>query len=621
MSKKIFLKTVSGILLCSIIGYTVPVFAYTKEETVYSKLDTYGNNYKTIVSTHIKNTDNEELINDLSDLMNIKNTSGDETYTQNGKNFIWNSNKNDIYYQGETQKNLPIECNVKYELDGKEISAEEIIGKSGKVKVTLQYKNREERIININGKNTKMYVPFVVVAGTIINNENNKNIEVINGKVIDDGTKTIVTGIAIPGLQESLNISKDDVNIPSNIEITMDAIDFEFNSIVSYITPKILEEKDLAIFDKLDEIYNKVNMLQTSSTQILDGANTLRDGTQKLTSGATQLKEGTNSAYNGASQITSKVDKSIKNLSIEKNNTLDEKTLNEIGTQAAETAKLTKEQKDLIIKEADKGIELQAKIIKEQYVANAKQIAETTAINTALTVAQTTAKQTAIDTAKTLNPNIDESTLEKIGKNAMNKATLTETQKKQIIEQADKGIEVQKATIEAQGIASAKKIAEQTAINAAQKGATTAAKVTATTVAEKVAKQVEITASKQVVSQMKILSEGLNQLTSGLSTLNNGAKTLENGAIELGEGTAKLTQGIQKFNDDGIQKVCNYINSNTKNLTTRIEKLTELSKEYNNFTILDEGNEGNVKFIMIIDSIKKKQESEQNKEEAIINKD
>ena len=50
-----------------------------------------------------------------------------------------------------------------------------------------------------------MYVPFVVAIGTIIDNESNKNITVTNGKIMDDGTKTMVFGVAMPGMQKSLN--------------------------------------------------------------------------------------------------------------------------------------------------------------------------------------------------------------------------------------------------------------------------------------------------------------------------------------------------------------------------------------------------------------------------------
>lgn len=498
-----------------------------------------------------------------------------------------------------------------------------------------------------------MYVPFVVTAGTIIKNEKATDIKVSTGKVIDDGTKTIVVGMAMPGLQESLNLSTSDVDIPDSIEITMNAVDFETESIISYVTPKVLEESDLDIFNKMDELYSKTATLQDSMNQIEEGANTLAEGTQTLTEGTTQLKEGTVSAYNGANKISSEVNKSINSLAQNKSDALDEKTLKAIESQAASGSILTEEQKNKIIIAADQGIEAQADTIKEQFVASAKQVAEETALQTALTVAQTTAKQTAVETAKqvakltakqtametakTLNPNLTEEQLQAIGnsaaskvtlsqaqleqieKEAVNSATLTDAQKKQIKAQADMGIEAKRETIEKQGIASAKAIAERTAITSAQAGATEAAKVTATSVASQVGNQVKSEASKQVISQMKTLSNGLSQLTEGLSTLNTGAEALESGATELQSGAETLATGISTYNEEGIKQICNFIQVNTKNLTNRIEKLTELSKEYNNFTMLDGKNSGNVKFIMIVDAIKKQEESEQSKEEIIIN--
>ena len=47
MNNKVISKIISGTLLCSMVGYTLPVFAYTKDETVYSKMDSNGKNYKT----------------------------------------------------------------------------------------------------------------------------------------------------------------------------------------------------------------------------------------------------------------------------------------------------------------------------------------------------------------------------------------------------------------------------------------------------------------------------------------------------------------------------------------------------------------------------------------------
>ena len=102
-------------------------FAYTKEETVYSKLNADGENYETIVNAHIKNTEQAQLINDISDLMDIENINGDEEFTKEGENVVWNAEGNDIYYSGNTNKELPLECKVKYELNGEEIDRKSVV--------------------------------------------------------------------------------------------------------------------------------------------------------------------------------------------------------------------------------------------------------------------------------------------------------------------------------------------------------------------------------------------------------------------------------------------------------------------------------------------------------------
>ncbi len=133
MNNKIFSKITSSILLCTILTYTTsPVFAYTKDETVYSKLNQNGENYESLVSTHLVNDSKEDLINDISDLLNIKNVNGDEAFTQKGNKIVWDADGNDIYYQGESKKDLPIDMTVKYELNGEEISPEDLARKKRK---------------------------------------------------------------------------------------------------------------------------------------------------------------------------------------------------------------------------------------------------------------------------------------------------------------------------------------------------------------------------------------------------------------------------------------------------------------------------------------------------------
>ena len=662
MNNKVISKIVSGTLLCSMVGYTLPVFAYTKDETVYSKLDASGSNYKTIVSTHIENTENEELIKDLSDLLNVKNTSGDETFTQDGSTFTWNANKNDIYYQGESQKDLPIECKVKYELDGKELSANEIAGKSGKVKITLQYTNKEERTVTVNGKKVKMYVPFVVVAGTIVKNENNQNITISNGKVIDDGTKTTVIGMAMPGLQESLGVSVDEVEIPSNIEITMDATDFETNGIFSYVTPKVLEEEDIKAFDKLDEIYAQLNTLQSSMNQIQEGANTLKDGAETYSEKSQEFNNAMNQVSEGVSSVNSNYSQIDTGIT----------TINQGSTSLKNGA----EQLNAGIGELSSQLTSMPDSIEALYAGSTQVLngLNDTQANGKTTPGLVTGVNTIVESLQTSNEGLN-TALENLSATSQgtikaltaNNKTLKAVQQalgateeakvanKTMIENLEKQIKANETIIakynqykvgaDTQKQELAKKVSSsKESLTTVTKGMTTLrnamTQVNAglgqlNTASKKLPDALnQLSAgSKSLVSGTKTLSAGANKLSKGSTALKSGIQTLDTstqqlttangqlteGAKTLSDGATTLAEGIQTFNEQGIKKICNYINGDLRDIAERTEKLTELSKEYNNFTMLNDGNEGEVKFIMIIDAVKKQEESEQGKEDAVLN--
>lgn len=290
MNKKFGKKITACVLICDMMIYlSTPLLAYTKDESVYSKLDANGKVYKTTVSDHLKNTENLNLLKDLSDLVDIENVSGDQELKEENGTLIWDAQGEDIYYQGSTEKELPIKCKITYRLNGKEIDKENIVGKSGNVKITLEFENKEKRKVTINGKEETMYVPFTVVMGTIIDNEKNKNIEITNGKIIDNGNKTIAFGISLPGMQESLGISKDEIEIPNKIELSMKAKDFEMKEIYCFATPKLIEENELDVFDDLDKVYDLISDLNNASEQLVNSSSKLSAGASKINNGIHQL--------------------------------------------------------------------------------------------------------------------------------------------------------------------------------------------------------------------------------------------------------------------------------------------------------------------------------------------
>lgn len=146
---------------------------------------------------------------------------------------VWDAQGNDIYYQGNIQKELPVGLSVRYYLDGKSVSPEELKGKSGKVTIRFDYENRQYETVQINGVNQRIYVPFAMLTGMILDNDTFQNVQITNGKLVNDGDRTVVVGLAFPGLQENLNLSRDDLSIPDSVEITADVTNFSLGMTVT----------------------------------------------------------------------------------------------------------------------------------------------------------------------------------------------------------------------------------------------------------------------------------------------------------------------------------------------------------------------------------------------------
>ena len=674
-------KMISGLLLFTITSYmTIPVFAASKSETVYSNLDSNGKAYKTIVSTQLTNEDKSDEITDISNLLNIENTNGDETFKKEGNQIVWDSNGNNIYYKGESDKQLPVECKITYELNGEEISAEELKGKSGNVKIKINYTNNEKHIVSINGKQVTMYTPFIIVAGTKIDNAKNKNIQITNGKIVDNGESTLAVGIAMPGMQENIGISKSKIDIPEEIEISMETEDFEMGNIIAVVAVKGIDE-DLT--SDLNSMYSQINELANASNEILAGANQLKEGTSELVSGVDQLKDGTGAAYAGSKQIKDEVEESTKNLKNDNTPAIDSKTLEAIKAQAMQSATLSDEQKAGIAAQAKAASTLSDEQ-KAGIAAQAKAGATLSDEQKAGIAAQAKAAAKLTDAQKAeiaAQAKLTDEQKAKITAQAKAGAEFTETQKTAIIEQAQKNytetlteaekkliltvaqntayqtatttaLAVAESTAEATALKVAQSVAESTAeatalkvaqsvaestaeataqtvaqstatqtaettaLTVAQSTATQTAGATATQTATQVGNQAKQKFTNQVVSQMSTLGTALDELTNGLANIDNGVSALSVGTNKLDSGALQLANGVKTFNEQGISKINNLVNGDLRNIASRVEKMNELANEYNNYAGIQNGMAGEVKFIMITDSTTGN--GEVKKEEAVI---
>ncbi len=278
----------------------------SKEETVYVIANADGTSREVIVSDWLKNGKAEDVIKDASDLTDIENVKGKETYSGEGDSMEWDAKGADIYYQGKTTKKLPVDVKLTYKLDGKEISPEELAGKSGKVTIRFDYTNHEKKTVKVDGKDTEIYVPFMMASGMLLDNEKFTDVEVTNGKVISEGNHTIVVGVAMPGLSDSLQLpSKMDVDIPEYVEVTANVTDFSLAMTMTAAMTDMLsdvgdDDNKLDDLDDLDELNDSLDDLTDASKKLVDGTSDLADGADdldegagKLGSGVTKLSDGT----------------------------------------------------------------------------------------------------------------------------------------------------------------------------------------------------------------------------------------------------------------------------------------------------------------------------------------
>lgn len=313
----------------------------SKEETVYAVLGTDGSVNKVIVSNWLKNSGSADGVSDVSDLQDIVNTKGDEKFAQNGNQLQWETSSEDIYYQGSTNEELPVGIDISYELDGKEVQAKDIVGKSGKLKIRIKYTNRSTDTATVDGKKTEIYTPFIMVTGMILPVDKFTNVTIDNGHVISEGDNDIVVGYGMPGLSESLDLENLDLGedvdfdtdklqdkLTDTVEITADVKDFSMGASYTVATSDLFQDLELDDMENEEELDEKLDEIKDASSQLMDGTEELQDGLDTLNdnfetyseaidtvnSGVKTLNTGAKKLKKGTDTYTKGVDTLVKGI-------------------------------------------------------------------------------------------------------------------------------------------------------------------------------------------------------------------------------------------------------------------------------------------------------------------
>ena len=304
MNKNI--KVMGSVILSAVLAQSMlPLHVYAledenptqKTETVYAVLNADGSISDTIVSSWLHDDDGIHNIKETLDETDVENVKTDEEPKVDGNVYTWNSKHNDIYYQGKTTKQLPIEVKITYELDGHQLSAKEVSGRSGHLKLTIHFENLESKTVYADGKAITVHPSFLAGGLLTLNADHYKNVSCSNGKIVNDGTNEVLAFANVPGLagtlqEAGLNKIIDQLHISDDTVIETDVKDFDLGSIMIAMTSEISLD-ELAGQLSIGDLTGGIDQLVSASDQLLDGSKQLYEGTTELKEGAKPLTSAT----------------------------------------------------------------------------------------------------------------------------------------------------------------------------------------------------------------------------------------------------------------------------------------------------------------------------------------
>ncbi|MEE1374030.1 MAG: hypothetical protein U0L07_01735 [Clostridia bacterium] len=623
--KKIGAPILAGVLACSTALFYVPqmnaVHADTeksinenfpemlktaqtgdKSETVYAVMDADGNTTDVSVSEWLKNEGKSNNLSDYSNLKNIKNTSGDEKMSRDGNKLVWAAKGKDIHYTGDYDGELPVNVKVSYYLNGTKVSADEIAGKKGNVKIRFDYDINDS--VKENGYSLTR--PYAIVSAVVLSNDNFTNVTVNNGKAVNDGNSTAVVGIALPGMSDNLQINE--LDIPDHVTINAKTTNFEIDGTYTVADSGFMNDVDTTKLDdatgQIDELESALDKLSDASKKLVDGSSKLakganklanssaqiEEGTETLSSGTIQMKEGTealNSSVNGADGLAGD-NGSAKKLSAGAARV--DAGIKQMGeTLAAQNAKLAQTAKS--ISDNLDGVNTEK--------VNAPSSADVDgALETAIKAAEASGDQDTINALKNAK--------EKLGTyetNVNDTVSSVNTDKQKIIT-ANQTAKAMYQSIASSSNDDLKKLQD----GADELKAGTQALDTAVNVGGTKADGTKVPSLSKAVAG---LNSGAAQLDAGAGKLVTYMGQLTEGAETLSDGADTLASGMATFNKNGIQKLVSTMkDSDIKSMVNRVKATLDAASDGSFIGGKQDGQSGESKIIFKTDEVKKASKSD-----------
>ena len=569
-----------------------PAFAatkapFSKDETVYAVMAADGSVTKTTVSEHLYNADGLAGVEDRSTLKNIVNTESFAEYTRNGDTLVWNTDDTDVYYKGDTDRQLPISAKVTYTLDGRTAPLSELLGQSGHLVLTIDLTNHETGKVTVNGKERTIVTPLVTAVGVVLG-EDASNVNAVNGLLESAAKSSVAAFVTLPGVKESLDgLLPEQVN--GVAEYLQDSVTVEAD-VESLTAPQILlacaasaealgQGDEVFDLDSLNDLTDGIAALNDAMNQLLDGASQLKAGAAQLAAGSLALLDGANQLDSGLGQLTEGLD------TLTSNNAALTSGAQQVADGVLDSANQTLMENGLI--DTPMTWDNYEAVIDEVLTMNDKTLAA--------------ARKKMVRTIWEQAPNFKDSQLDLALYLSATKTNHDLEAALRLMQSYDPsmicGLVQLLTNADAQQIAH-----EELKLQAENSDDIASVRALKTSLSQI---QYFVSSVNQYTSGVATAADGAHsakdgsaKLASGTKTLYDGVNTLNNGVSQLTDGATQLSDGLVQFNEEGISKLTGSLDTDQIHaLKTVLDEMTSRLENYTSFAGAPEGASSNVKFI------------------------
>ena len=569
-----------------------PAFAatkapFSKDETVYAVMAADGSVTKTTVSEHLYNADGLAGVEDRSTLKNIVNTESFAEYTRNGDTLVWNTDDTDVYYKGDTDRQLPISAKVTYTLDGRTAPLSELLGRSGHLVLTIDLTNHETGKVTVNGKERTIVTPLVTAVGVVLGDDAS-SVNAVNGLLESAAKSSVAAFVTLPGVKDSLDgLLPEQVN--GVAEYLQDSVTVEAD-VESLTAPQILlacaasaealgQGDEVFDLDSLNDLTDGIAALNDAMNQLLDGASQLKAGAAQLAAGSLALLDGASQLDSGLGQLTEGLD------TLTSNNAALTSGAQQVADGVLDSASQTLMENGLIdtpmtwdTYEAvmDDILSLGDKTL----AAGRKKMVRT------IWEQEPSFKDSQLDLALYLSATKTNHDLEAALKLMQNFDASMLTGALEMVTNAD-AKNTAKAELKYQ-VENSQDMADVRAL-----------KTSLSQIQFFVSSVNQYTAGVQTAADgAHSAKDGSAQLAAGTKTLYDGVNTLNTGAGQLNDGAGQLNDGLNQFNEEGISKLTGALDQDQLHgLKTVLDEMTDRLNDYTSFAGAPDDAESSVKFV------------------------